>query len=49
MLEECVECLAMGGQHGKAKELALKILEKEQNPKVLCLYGDMAGDISYYK
>ncbi len=49
MYEECVECLAMAGQLGKAKELALKILEKEANPKVLCIYGDMVGDIQYYK
>jgi hypothetical protein len=42
MYEECVECLAGGGERAKAKELAVKTLENNPiNPKMLCIYGDL--------
>ena len=50
MYEECVECLAMAGLIGQAKEMALSLLKDHQEtPKLLCVLGDLFNEESYYK
>jgi len=47
MLEDSVECLAMAGHGEKAKEIALVMIEKNPNPKILSIYGELTGDTAY--
>jgi len=47
MLEDSVECLAMAGHMEKAKEVALKMIEKKPTAKIICIYGELTGDLSY--
>ena len=50
LLEECVECLAMAGLLGQAKEMAHALLkENRETPKLLCILGDLYQEESYYK
>jgi len=49
MQDECVECLAAAGHIGRAKELAQQLLDKEETPKLLCIFGDLTGELEYYK
>ena len=51
MYDDCVECLAAGGQIARAKEMAQELLGSDLcvTPKLLCAIGDLYDDISYYK
>lgn len=49
MKEECVECLAYAGILSKAMEMAEQLMKIEETPKVLCIYGELKKDISFFK
>ena len=49
MFEECIECLAQGGRSDEAKEMALKYIKINENPKILCIYGELINDKQYLK
>ena len=49
MLEESVECLFMAGHPEKAKEKALEMIEKKPTAKIICIYGELTGDATYFQ
>jgi len=49
MYEECVECLSWAGRREEAKQRALELIEKKPTAKIFCIYGELSGDVSYFK
>ena len=50
MEEESVECLYLAGHKDRAKLKAEEMFEANfQTPKLLCIYGDIMSDFTYYK
>jgi len=49
MFEECVECLAMSQRKDEAMKKALEMIEKNPTAKIICIYGELSADHTYFK